>query len=143
MTDPKRTGISAITGKLVVIRHATETDLVRINERYNENNALSDLGSAEVVVALESDRIIGFGVLRREEDSGCMSIYEDSRRKGIGESIKSHFMAIDPPARVYATRNITYFTVSGLKQRKRATPAITKTTAAGRCSMPLMERVAV
>jgi hypothetical protein len=142
MTDPKRTGISSITGKVVVIRHATETDLVRINESYNQDG-MTNLSNADVVVALEGNRIIGFGVLKKENDAGCMSIFEDSRRKGIGESIKNHIMAIDPPEKVYATRNTTYFTVSGLKQRKRRSAASGTSMAEGRCSMPLMERVAV
>lgn len=143
MYDPKRTGISGITGKMVVIRHATDTDLVRINEMYNHSTGMPDIGAADVVVALEDDRIIGFGVLKRENDSACMSIFEDSRRKGIGESIKNHIMAIDPPEKVYAARTTTYFTASGRKQRKRVSPVSGTAIAGGRCSVPLMERVAV
>jgi len=143
MTDPKRTGISSITGKVVVIRQATDTDLVRINDVYDQTSGMPDIRNTDVVVALEGNRIIGFGVLKRENDSACMSIFEDSRRKGIGESIKNRILALDPPEKVYATRNTTYFTASGLSRRKGISPASGTSTAAGRCSMPLMERVAV
>ena len=51
MIDPRKTGISSITGKMVVIRHATGTDLVRVAEYLNQFGKADDLGDAEVVVA--------------------------------------------------------------------------------------------
>ncbi len=92
MPDPRKTGISSITGKVVSIRHATSADLVRVEGRLKRLHADSELGNAEVTVAAEDGRLIGFGILRKEKDSGCVSLFEDGRRKGIGSSIVKHLM---------------------------------------------------
>jgi hypothetical protein len=92
MPDPQKTGISSITGKMVSIRHATSADLVRVEKRLKRLHEDSDLGNAEVTVASENERLIGFGVLRKEKDGGCVSLFEDGRRKGIGSSIVKHLM---------------------------------------------------
>ena len=92
MPDPRKTGISSITGKMVSIRHATSADLTRVERRLKRLHADSDLVNAEVTVASEDERLIGFGILRKEKDGGCVSLFEDGRRKGIGSSIVKHLM---------------------------------------------------
>jgi N-acetylglutamate synthase-like GNAT family acetyltransferase len=92
MHDPRKTGISSITGKMVSIRHATSADLTRVEGRLKRLHADSDLANAEVTVASEDERLIGFGILRKEKDGGCVSLFEDGRRKGIGSSIVKHLM---------------------------------------------------
>ena len=140
MSDPGKTGISNITDKMVVIRHANDTDRVRVEEYFKAHGNADDLGNADVVVAAEEGRIIGFGVLKKEHDAGCVSIFEDSRRKGIGQTIVKHLMAYEPLKRVYATRNVSYFTRYGFAGKASQRPA--RATRIGReCRMPLMERL--
>jgi hypothetical protein len=56
----KGTGISAITGKTVVVRHATESDMVFIEESLKEDGiAVIDLQAFQFVVAAENSDIIG------------------------------------------------------------------------------------
>jgi N-acetylglutamate synthase-like GNAT family acetyltransferase len=141
MSDPRKTGMSSITGKTVVIRHATETDRVRVEEYFKAHGNADDLGKADVVVAAEEGRIIGFGILKKEQDAGCVSVFEDSRRKGIGSAIVKHLMEYEPLKKVYATRNVSYFTRYGFVRKTGQRPA--RATRSGReCRMPLMERLA-
>ncbi len=142
MSDSRKTGISGITDKMVVIRHATDTDLVRVAEYLAKYGKDGDLQNAEVVVADEDRRIIGFGILKKENDAGCVSIFEDSRRKGIGSAIVNHLMTYEPLKKVYATRNASYFTRYGyaratLKSNSR------KRKSGAACRMPLMERLPI
>ena len=110
MSDPRKTGISSITDKTVFIRHASSTDLVRVEEYLKDHGNSDDLSNADVVVAAEEERIIGFGILKKENEAGCVSVFEDSSRKGIGSAIMKHLMAYEPLKRIYATRNVSYFT---------------------------------
>lgn len=139
MADPRTTGISGITGKLVSIRHANDTDRVIIEEYLKKSTADVNLENAEVVVAAENDRIIGFGILKRENDAGCVSLFEDSRRRGIGSTIVNHLMEFASVSRVYASRYASYFASSNAAWLKKIRVERMKNTA--RRSMPLMERL--
>ena len=110
MSDPRRTGISGITGKYVTIRHATVSDRVDVEEYLMKHHSGSDLRNAEVVVASEDRRIIGFGILKKENEGGCVSLFEDSRRRGIGSTIVKHLMEHASVNRLYASRYASYFT---------------------------------
>jgi N-acetylglutamate synthase-like GNAT family acetyltransferase len=140
MSDPRKTGISSITDKSVVIRHATETDRVRVEEYFKRHGNAADLGTADLVVAAEEQRIIGFGILKKENDAGCVSVFEDSRRKGIGSVIVKHLMEYGPLKRVYATRNVSFFTRYGFA-RETGQPRARATRSGRECRMPLMERL--
>ena len=140
MSDPQKTGISSITDKMVVIRHATDTDRVRVEEYFKDHGNADDLGNSDLVIATEEERIIGFGILKKDNDAGCVSIFEDSRRKGIGSTIVKHLMTYEPLRRVYATRNVSYFTRYGFARGRTQRSA--RATRNGReCRMPLMERL--
>jgi N-acetylglutamate synthase-like GNAT family acetyltransferase len=142
MSEPLKTGISSITDKMVTIRHATDTDRVRVEE-YLRNHGKTDAAvNADVVIAVEDERIIGFGIMKKEQDAGCISLFEDSRRKGIGTSIVKHLLASDPLRKVYATHYASYFTNADFirarhhhaaRSRKRSAP----------CRVPLMERLSI
>jgi len=109
MGNPKMTGISSITGKTVYIRHATDWDVFMIGrtwKRLEKDEAL--FNRENVVVALEEDRIIGFAILESPvpapggtKDTGCVTIFEDSRRRGIGAQVVSHLMKYAPVKTVY------------------------------------------
>jgi N-acetylglutamate synthase-like GNAT family acetyltransferase len=139
MPDPRKTGISSITGKIVTIRHATETDLVNVGEYLKKNHADSELNNAEVVVAAEDNRIIGFGILKKAESAGCVSLFEDSRRKGIGSSIVKHLLEFAPLKKVYTTRYASYFTHSGFARTRG--PSARSSRSGVLCRAPLMERL--
>ena len=51
MHDPRKTGISSITGKIVSIRHATSADLVKVEVRLKSLHEDPDLGNAEMTLA--------------------------------------------------------------------------------------------
>ncbi len=142
MADPRMTGMSIITGKLVSLRHANDTDRVIVEEYLKQSSAESDLGNAEIVVAAENDRIIGFGILKREDDAGCVSLFEDSRRRGIGSVILNHLAEFTPATRVYASRYVNYFARSNSAWLRKIHSRRAK-TASARCRVPLMERVAL
>jgi len=117
MTNPLMTGISNITGKTVYIRHATEADVVTVRE-YLKRRQKEDLDftQAEVVVAAEEDRIIGFGILEKVDnsDAGCITIAEDGRRRGIGATIAEHLMEYAPMKTIYVVEGEpSYFTKLG------------------------------
>lgn len=140
MSDPRKTGISSITDKTVVIRHATDTDRVRVEEYFRTHGNADDLSNADLVVAAEEERIIGFGILKKDHDAGCISVFEDSRRKGIGSAIVKHLMSYQPLKRVYATRQVSFFTRYGFARKSGQRPA--RAARIGReCRMPLMERL--
>ncbi len=142
MSNPQITGISSITGKMVSLRHANDTDRVIVEEYLKQSSADSDLRDAEIVVAAENDRIIGFGILKRENDAGCVSLFEDSRRRGIGSTILSHLVEFSPVSRVYASRYVNYFARSNSAWLRKIRAGRARNSAA-RCRVPLMERVAL
>jgi hypothetical protein len=79
----KETGISAMTGKSVVIRHATESDMVFIEESLKKDGiAVIDLQAFQFVVAAENSDIIGFGGLRRGRVTSATSLARSSLKSG-------------------------------------------------------------
>ena len=130
--------ISAIRGKMVSIRHATSSDLVRVEEYLKPYHAISELDNAEVAVAAEDRRIIGFGILKRENENGCISLFEDSRRKGIGSLIMKHLLEYSPIRKVYAARYASYFTHPLLSKPKAGRVAANAKRRVP-CRAPLME----
>ncbi len=141
MSDPQKTGISGITGKMVTIRHATESDLVDVEEYLRKHHTDSDLKLAEVVVASEERRIIGFGILKKENEAGCVSLFEDSRRKGIGSTIIKHLQEHAAVKRLYASRYASYFTHYGFLRSGR--PSARATRSGDQCKGLLMERLSL
>jgi N-acetylglutamate synthase-like GNAT family acetyltransferase len=141
MPDPRKTGISNITGKTVSIRHATTADMVVVEEYLKRHHEDSELNEAEVVVAAEERRIIGFGILKKSDDAGCVSLFEDSRRKGIGSTIVKHLMEYAPLKKVYAARYASYFTRSGFERGQQVHAARTRVGGV-LCHAPLLERLA-
>lgn len=141
MSDPRKTGISGITGKFVTVRHATENELVDVEDYLRKNHADSDLKNADVVVASEDHRIIGFGILKKENDEGCLSLFEDSRRKGIGSTIISHLKEYAAVKRLHASRYISYFTRYGFLRSGR--PSARATRSGDSCGRFDRERLAL
>jgi hypothetical protein len=142
MGDPRKTGLSSITGKIVVIRHATDRDRVIVEEYLRSNNPDTSTDVSEITVAVENERIIGFGILKKEHEGGCVSLFEDSRRKGIASPIVKHLMEYAGLKKIYAARNATYFTRSKLVRGKQA--RISRSSKKGfLCRVPLMESLSL
>jgi N-acetylglutamate synthase-like GNAT family acetyltransferase len=137
MPNPRVTGISSITGKTVYIRHATESDMVDVQDYLKRHKQEErDLTRSDVVVAAEEDRIIGFGILEKahDNDAGCATIVEDGRRRGIGASIVRHLMEYAPMKTVYsAAGGRRYFTRLGFTRTKTAQPEHTNIAARSMC----------
>jgi N-acetylglutamate synthase-like GNAT family acetyltransferase len=114
MADPRITGMSGITDKIVYIRHAQDADIVNIREALKSNKAgRVDLSCSDVVVALEDQRMIGFGILEREgrdAGAGCLSLVEKGGRRGIGLSILRHLLEhAEGVSRVIASRDLSRY----------------------------------
>ena len=120
----KETGISAITGKTVVVRHANDTDLVFIEKSLKKNGlAVSDLQDFQFVVAVEDSDLIGFGGLRQTGDIcdvACVVVVEKRRNRGIGATIVKHLIEYAPVDRVYVTTDLVdYFKQLGFAETNR------------------------
>lgn len=120
MPNPKETGISEITGKTVVIRHATESDMVFITENLHRYGFdADDLSQSQFVVAAENGEIIGFGRLRQTGnvyDVGCVAVVEHRRRRGIGTWIVRHLIDSAPVNTVYSVSDmVEYLNKLGFK----------------------------
>lgn len=105
MGDPRKTGISGITGKTVYIRHAGDSDRVSIREYCERHHLAVDITAPDTVAAVEDDRLIGFGILERSaagDGRAALTILEDGRRRGIGAPILRHLMEYGPVKKVQA-----------------------------------------
>jgi N-acetylglutamate synthase-like GNAT family acetyltransferase len=116
MPNPRLTGISSITGKTVYIRHATERDVVNMQDhlkRYGQEG--QSLAQSDVVVAAEEDRIIGFAILEKAHgvEADCVTVIEEARRRGIGAPIVRHLMEYAQATIVYSAGMPRYFTKLG------------------------------
>jgi len=92
VSDPYRTGISSITGKVVSIRHATERDLIDIREYLERHRVPCVLEGADAVVAVEEDRMIGFGIVQRSGSAPCITVRELRHGSGLGPLIAGHML---------------------------------------------------
>jgi N-acetylglutamate synthase-like GNAT family acetyltransferase len=124
MPNPKLTGISSITGKIVTIRHATESDMVFVKENLKKYHLdADDLDPSQFVVAAENNDIIGFGRLRKTGDIydiGCVVVVEQRQRRGIGASIVRHLLEYAPVSAVYVVTDLAdYFTRLGFTAAKK------------------------
>lgn len=94
MPNPKYTGISAITGRTVSIRHATERDLFLVQRELRRQGRREEIpAGAEVVVAIEEGRVIGLGILHRShgaDPEARLTLYEDTKRRGISAQVIGH-----------------------------------------------------
>jgi N-acetylglutamate synthase-like GNAT family acetyltransferase len=81
-----------------------------------------DLTQSDVVVAAEEDRLIGFAILEkgRESDADCVTVIEDTRRRGIGAPIVRHLMEYSQVRTVYSAAGMPrYFTRLGFTRAKK------------------------
>jgi len=65
--------MSKITGKLVTIRHVTGRDLPGMREYLQKHHGDCLQKDADVVTAVENDRLIGLGILQRIGETSASS----------------------------------------------------------------------
>jgi len=120
---PKATGISGITGKIVKVRHATESDMGFIMENLEKYNLdMENVHYNQFVVAMENGNPIGFGRLKKTREAyeiGCVVIIEERRNQGIGSLIIKHLIDFSPVKMVYViTDLVDYFKKLGFVEAK-------------------------
>ena len=121
--SPKVTGVSDITGKIVRVRHAEESDMVFIEKQMRERKLdTTDLNYQEFVVATEDRDLIGFGRLRQRCnvcEIGCIVVIEEKRRQKTGTLIVRHLIDYAPANKVYVmTDRIDFFAELGFVRVK-------------------------
>ncbi len=107
MGNPRETGISGITGKVVYIRHANESEWIDIADILKKRQeGFLDVSGADAVVASREDRILGFAVLSKDAKSqiGRLSLYGSRRRRGIGREVLRHLLDYSAMKHIAADR---------------------------------------
>ncbi|MEW6570118.1 MAG: GNAT family N-acetyltransferase [Nitrospirota bacterium] len=122
--SPKETGISDLTGKVVRIRHATEPEMVFIEEKMKKLKLdTRNLDYREFVVATEDGEIVGFGRLKQDcglSEIGCVVVIDEKRKHGIAAEITRHLVDYAPVKRVYIfTDSADFFRGMGFKKAKK------------------------
>jgi len=122
---PKGTGISDITGKIVKVRHATEADMGFIVEylekhRFDTENLHYD----QFVVAMENEKHIGFGRLKRTGEKyeiGCVIVIDEMKNEGVDSLIIKHLIDFSPVKMIYViTDSVDYFKKLGFVETGEA-----------------------
>lgn len=135
MRDAQRTGISAITGSIVNIRHATEAD--RYIDRYEAarhsvaRGASIDPERDEIVVATQEGkkrRLLAFAALSFDDaggrpEEGRLTVVEKGRVRGMGKIVAQHLVE-HAPVRTLVTDRSTSRYLSELGFRRIAGPAV-------------------
>ncbi len=79
-----------------------------------------DLNYHQFVVAVEGEKIIGFGRIRPHKkiyELGCVGVIENKRNQGIGKKIAEHLINVFPSDDVYITTDLPeYFERLGFKR---------------------------
>lgn len=100
MPSPKETGISAITDKNVVIRHASESDLAEIESRLDHHGLdIDDMDQDTFVVAVEDNKLLGFVAMKiigESDGAGCVTIAEERRNRGVASQMVRHLIEHSP-----------------------------------------------
>ena len=107
MKKTRNTGISSITGKVLYIRHATESERIDIAEILKKRTGKSpDILGADIVVASQESRPLGFAVLTKNAGglSGCLDLYESGRHRGFGREMLRHLFDYSTVRQVAADR---------------------------------------
>jgi ribosomal protein S18 acetylase RimI-like enzyme len=107
MGNPRETGISSITGKVLYIRHANESERIDIAEILKKQTGRSlDVPEGDAVVASQEDRLLGFALLSKDtrHRAGCLSVYESRRHRGIGREVLRHLFEYSAVKYVAADR---------------------------------------
>ena len=113
----------SLIGMTVTVRHATESDMVFIEENLRRHNFdAGNLDYRQFVVAAENGGIVGFGRLTKTGEMyaiGCVVVIEEKRGRGVGSLIVRHLLEESPVKLVYiVTDLVDYFKGLGFVELK-------------------------
>ena len=149
MGDARKTGISAVTDKIVYVRHASPIEREIIARQLSVSGPASALAAADLAVAVEDERLIGFAVLQPADREGmaCLALVEEGKRRGIGGMVLKHLLKYAPVSKVLAGRkNTRYLKSAGFRRvtgprSKPRNSSLCPVLGAGGVSAALYERV--
>jgi len=107
MKNSRETGISSITGKVLYIRHANESERIDIADILKKRaGKFLDISEADIVVASQGARLLGFAVLTKNAGgvSGRLNLYESGRRRGFSREMLRHLFDYSTVKHVAADR---------------------------------------
>jgi hypothetical protein len=107
MRNPRETGISGITGKVLYIRHASESERIDIADILKKRaGKFLDISEADIVVASQEAQLLGFAVLTKNVGgmSGRLNLYESGRRRGFSREMLRHLFDYSTVKHVAADR---------------------------------------
>ena len=93
MKNPRETGISSITGKMLTIRHANESERIDVADILKKRaKETLDLSKDDIVIASQGDLLLGFAVLKKDARGrgGCLSLSDGRLHRGIGRAMLRH-----------------------------------------------------
>lgn len=123
MKNPRETGISGITGKVLYIRHASESERIDIADILKKRAGKSrDIPGADIVVASQEARLLGFAVLTKNAGgvSGRLNLHESGRHRGFIREVLRHLFDYSAVKHVAADRVSARYLRSMGFQRERA-----------------------
>jgi hypothetical protein len=123
MRNPRETGISGITGKVLYIRHASESERIDIADILKKRaGKFPDISEADIVVASQEAQLLGFAVLTKNAGgvSGRLNLYESGRRRGFSREMLRHLFDYSTVKHVAADRVSARHLRSMGFQRERA-----------------------
>lgn len=125
MRNPRETGISSITGKVLTIRHANESEGIDVADIIKRRTGETlDISRDEIVIASQGERMLGFAVLKkdaREKGGGCLHLVDGRLHRGIGREMVRHLFDYSGARDVYADRIAARHLIAmGFKPKKGA-----------------------
>ncbi len=126
MRNPRETGISSITGMMLTIRHANESEGIDVAEIIKRRTGESlDISRDDVVIASQGDRMLGFAVLKKDamgKGGGCLHLYDGRLHRGIGREMVRHLFDYSVAKDVYTDRVAARHLITmGFKPKKGST----------------------
>jgi len=109
MRNPRETGISGITGTMVTIKHANESERIDVADTLKKQRGETlDLSGDDIVIAAQGDRLLGFAVLKKDSGGrvGFVSLSEGKLHQGIGREMLRHLFEYSSAQYICADRTV-------------------------------------
>jgi hypothetical protein len=123
MRNPHETGISSITGKMLIIKHASESEQIDVADSMKKRAGESlDLSRDDIVTTSQGGRLLGYAALIRdvtERDGGWLSLSDGRLHRGITREMLRHLFAYSAVNEVSADRSAARHLIAmGFKQKR-------------------------
>jgi uncharacterized protein YrrD len=122
MRNPRETGISSITGMMLTIRHANESEGIDVADIIKRRRGETlDISKDEIVIASQGDQMLGFAVLKKDarENGGCLSLSDGRLQRGISREMLRHLFDYSSVKNVSADRVAARHLIAMGFKRKR------------------------